>query len=1185
MEWDLFISYARVDDANGWVSGLRDAILDDFERFGEKFRTFFDTDAITSRQDWELRLRQALRTSRVLLVCLSPNYFRSPYCRWEWDEFARAQAQRIGGGDAVTGVYFVELGGTDDYADDLARWRHDVERVQLEQLQAWFPAGVTALQDAEVRRRISALGLGVHEQLRQARLAKQAPGNLRRHNPTFVGRVTDLRTLRHDLTGGASGVAVITALHGIGGMGKTELAVTYAHTYAHEYQGGTWQIDAEGYGDLLEAIATLADFPELGLALHSRYRTNRHQLGRRVLARLAELTGLAQQRDPNTANCLLLLDNVSEHAMLSAEQLAVLPDQAWLHVVATTRMGVTDIGAAGARAAVSMHEIGRLPDEDALEMLRLNQPARDVDRTHPDFSSPEQRRAARDLVTLLDGYTIAIEQAAVYLNVTGTEPAELLELLRDHGTAMLDQAGADPAVSGQIRHRAKLTGAIVDSTLVHLPARAQQALIYASLLPPDMIPWDWLKVLTNPASDTSAAQRLPGLSGGEDWRSTRRILESRRLLTPADGPDYARLHRVIRGHVRSRAIPAVTARLDHHLDDTVGHLRTTAQPDLTLLRATALSVTGLLADGDQRLYGVGLWLFNTVRQRLDLTTAHALAAEAHVAIDKLSATNPANTRWMNDLSTSLNLLGDVYEARGDTDTAMRHFMRSLGIQERLAADPADIEGRRNLSVPLERIGNILKVRGDVDAAQEYFAQSLAIREETSTARPENTGWQAGVAIAHMKLGMLLDDQRQADRALHHFRSALQIFQRLDDTAAENPHARSGIAGALTYIGRLDAARGDAASALDHFDRALTIAEDLLSADSTNPERLRDVSRGLHTKGRLLAAQGDVESALALYRRCLVIDRQLCTADPVDAMARRALAAVHCDVADMLRVLHQADAAGAHYIHSLDIMEQLSASDPTNTRWKSDLAVSMDRVARQSEDAGETDNALAQYRRAQTIRNDLATIDPGNAKLQRELIFNLNAIARLLGTHGDHAGALAHRARSLGIVEEHCTSDPTNSEWQNDRIVSLIAMGDLLAAQGDTLAAQGNYQRALSTAEKHARQEPQNTRWRGLMSRGLEKLGALALEEGNADTALGLYSRSADVDDKLSADMPDDSNLRRNRWVSKWRIADLLDAQRNPAATDAWIRVHTELRELDNDGRLADSDQKYLDAVTRRLGLT
>jgi ornithine cyclodeaminase/alanine dehydrogenase-like protein (mu-crystallin family) len=56
VEYDVFISYSRADNTGGWVSGLRDAIYQDFREFSSKpFRIFFDTNEIHSRQDWELR--------------------------------------------------------------------------------------------------------------------------------------------------------------------------------------------------------------------------------------------------------------------------------------------------------------------------------------------------------------------------------------------------------------------------------------------------------------------------------------------------------------------------------------------------------------------------------------------------------------------------------------------------------------------------------------------------------------------------------------------------------------------------------------------------------------------------------------------------------------------------------------------------------------------------------------------------------------------------------------------------------------------------------------------------------------------------------------------------------------------------------------------------------------------------
>jgi hypothetical protein len=601
--WDLFISYARADNTDGWVTALRDAIYEDFRTFSaEQFRIFLDTDEIRSRQDWDLRLSEGLRTARVLLVCLSPNYLRSKYCRWEWEEFARIQARRIGGGDAVTGVYFVELGGDEGYAEEVAAWRQDILRIQIEQLQPWFPAGVAALQNAEVRRRLQALGQGVYEQLQQARLAQQSPGNLRRFNHSFVGRIGELRELRHQLAGGA--VGVVTAVHGIGGMGKTELAVTYARSFAHEYQGGTWQVDADGHSDLLDAVSTLALSPELGMTVTEADLKDRQLLGRRVLARLAEITADARRSDPDTAACLLLLDNVSDHALLSTSQLSVLPEEPWLHVIATTRLGVSDVNTAGARGSVAMIEIGRLPDDDALALIREHQPARDEDRLYHDFVDDDQEDAARQIVKLLDGYTLAIEQVAVYLGTEGAAtPRELLDSLRVHGALLLDQIGETSRTSDEIQHQDKLTGIIVDRTLDRLSSRARAALAYASLLPPDTIPWAWLESLTDleyrsfehgaRIPDPPSVPVLPGLHhDSDDWGTARRLLEGRRLLTAADKRSMARLHRVIGDHLRSQLVTdEVKHRLGRHLIRLSEDIRRAAAPDVSDVAVTVSSIT------------------------------------------------------------------------------------------------------------------------------------------------------------------------------------------------------------------------------------------------------------------------------------------------------------------------------------------------------------------------------------------------------------------------------------------------------------------------------------------------------------------------------------------------------------------------------------------------------------------
>ena len=84
--------------------------------------------------------------------------------------------------------------------------------------------------------------------------------NVGPRNPGFVGRDATLVHLRERLRSG--GTAVVQALHGMGGVGKTQVALEYAHRYAGAYDL-VWWISAEQTSLLGEQYTALAT--ELGL--------------------------------------------------------------------------------------------------------------------------------------------------------------------------------------------------------------------------------------------------------------------------------------------------------------------------------------------------------------------------------------------------------------------------------------------------------------------------------------------------------------------------------------------------------------------------------------------------------------------------------------------------------------------------------------------------------------------------------------------------------------------------------------------------------------------------------------------------------------------------------------------------------------------------------------------------------
>jgi hypothetical protein len=75
-------------------------------------------------------------------------------------------------------------------------------------------------------------------------MGPQLPGvlpavwNVGPRNPGFVGRDATLARLRERLRAG--GMAVVQALYGVGGVGKTQVAIEYAHRYAGAYDLVWW---------------------------------------------------------------------------------------------------------------------------------------------------------------------------------------------------------------------------------------------------------------------------------------------------------------------------------------------------------------------------------------------------------------------------------------------------------------------------------------------------------------------------------------------------------------------------------------------------------------------------------------------------------------------------------------------------------------------------------------------------------------------------------------------------------------------------------------------------------------------------------------------------------------------------------------------------------------------------------
>jgi len=95
-EYDVFFSYRRHPQSVFWHDRVRKELsfwLD--TATGQSIRIFFDQQSIDLGERFEERIGGALKTSKCMVAILSPDYFKSPWCRAEISTFLARQDRII----------------------------------------------------------------------------------------------------------------------------------------------------------------------------------------------------------------------------------------------------------------------------------------------------------------------------------------------------------------------------------------------------------------------------------------------------------------------------------------------------------------------------------------------------------------------------------------------------------------------------------------------------------------------------------------------------------------------------------------------------------------------------------------------------------------------------------------------------------------------------------------------------------------------------------------------------------------------------------------------------------------------------------------------------------------------------------------------------------------------------------
>ena len=649
--------------------------------------------------------------------------------------------------------------------------------------------------------------------------------------PHFAGRAAQLKALAGIAAGaGQPGTVVITALDGTAGVGKTALAVHWAHRVADRFPDGQLYVNLRGFDpagpplDPAVAVRRFLDALAMPAARIPADRDAQADLYRSALA---------------GRRMLILLDNARDTDQVRP----LLPGTAGCLVLVTSRSRLTGLVALDGAIPLPLDLLGR---DEARELLARRLGPERVDR---------ERHAVDRLIDLCARLPLALNIAAAHAATRPDTPLDALaDQLRDD-RRRLDVLSAEPG------------GADV---------RAVFFWSYRTLSGPAARLFRLLGVHSGPDISAAAAASLAALDPDLARRALEELASAHLLAEPVSGR-YA-LHDLLRAYAAELAErtdaeadrrEAVHRMLDHYLHTLFAAdklLDPTREP-IVLAPARPGVLPESMADPAQvwRWYRIErpvvlaalshavragfdthawqlAWSVADCLQRQghlhDQIDVHRIALAAAQRLDDLPAQAYAyrvlgrahtGLRAFEDARAELQhafelhqTLGDLmgqaaaqrglawaYEREDRVDCAFEHARRALELY-RAAGDSAGV------TTGLNALAWLHARRGEYEQAVTACLEALELH------RGQGLEYAAGEANAWESLGYAYHHLGRFTEAIESYQRALPLLREQGERYFE--------ADTLSYLGDTYDASGDQGTARDCWLQALAILDDLHHPD-------------------------------------------------------------------------------------------------------------------------------------------------------------------------------------------------------------------------------------------------------------------------------------------------------------------------------------------------------------------
>ena len=608
------------------------------------------------------------------------------------------------------------------------------------------------------------------------------------------------------------------AVTGMGGLGKTQLAVEFCYRYGRYFPGGVFWLSFANRDNVADEVAAIGGERSMGLYRDTDRLTQIDKVGR--------VRRAWQEVIPR----LLIFDNCEEESLLAEW----LPVTGGCRVLLTSRRGVW-----APEVGVTTHALKQLDRAESVQLLKL---VAIIDTA-----------AANEIAHEVGDLPLALYLAGSFLRrYPQINVAQYRQQLRHRGLLQhpsLQGRGITHSPTGHELHVARTFALNFEQldAADETDAMARQLLACAiAFAHGEAIPQQLLLACVPAEPDDLLAELLTmdGLT---------RLLALGMLRSV--GEDSVQIHRLVAeyaaaelGDLVTEGQTAVESHLIYLLDRQFKETRFLGQLPFAAAHLQAVTQNGL-ARADDAGTQLPLWLGRHLRD------VGALAESRGILETAVSARRTLFPDGDVALADLLSILGTLIWEMGATEQAWPFYQEALAIRQRILGQNHTLTAQslQNLALLHSRTGTLV-------AAKAYYEQAVAIYEQLDPPDEQQ------IALTRNNMSLLFRRMNLFAEAEEQARQALQIREKI------LPATSPWITHSLNSLGFAAMMQGDYETALRYHERALKIRRESLG-DSHNltAQSLLNIGTIKSKMGFYAEAESYLQESLAIRQAQLPAD--------------------------------------------------------------------------------------------------------------------------------------------------------------------------------------------------------------------------------------------------------------------------------------------------------------------------